>query len=133
MTRCTVRLVSLVHNGILTPASDLDKHLGDLYPSIVGSHSGFPSFLTHSSQICAPDRELEIIQDLQEHVLKYDALMSRACDICAELDCLICFATASKAYDYRQPEMSEDNILIIKQGRYVLPFSYPSFARSFTV
>ncbi|KZV73807.1 hypothetical protein PENSPDRAFT_648571 [Peniophora sp. CONT] len=80
---------------------DLDKHLGDLYPSIV-------------------DRELEIIQELQEGVLQYDGLMSKACDICAELDCLICFAKASKAYDYRQPEMSEDNVLIIKQGRHPL-------------
>ncbi|VDC00678.1 unnamed protein product [Peniophora sp. CBMAI 1063] len=80
---------------------DLDKHLGDLYPSIV-------------------DRELEIIQELQDHVLEYDALMSRACDICAELDCLICFAKASQAYDYRQPEMSEDNVLLIKQGRHPL-------------
>jgi len=45
--------------------------------------------------------------------------MTDACDACAELDCLLCFAEVSNAYGYSQPRMSEDNVLIIKQGRYV--------------
>ncbi|TFY80471.1 hypothetical protein EWM64_g3537 [Hericium alpestre] len=80
---------------------DLDRHIGDIYTSIV-------------------DRELEIIQELQERILEYDAAISWACDICAELDCLLCFAEASNAFDYCTPIMSEDNILKIVQGRHPL-------------
>lgn len=65
------------------------------------------------------DREIEIIQGLLEDIMVYEAAMTRACDICAELDCLLSFAEASRAYDYRCPELSEENVLIIKGGRYV--------------
>ncbi|KAH9980113.1 DNA mismatch repair protein MutS [Lactifluus volemus] len=80
---------------------DLDKHLGDLYPSII-------------------DRELEIIHDLTEKVLPFSEAISEACDICAELDCLLCFAEASNLYNYRRPQMSEENVINIKQGRHPL-------------
>ncbi|KAI0052711.1 hypothetical protein FA95DRAFT_1664395 [Auriscalpium vulgare] len=80
---------------------DLDKHLGDLYPSIV-------------------DREIEIIQDLLEKIIIYDEPMSEACTICAELDCLLCFAMAAEAFDYRRPQMTEENVIIVKQGRHPL-------------
>ncbi|KAI0031053.1 DNA mismatch repair protein MutS [Vararia minispora EC-137] len=80
---------------------DLDKHLGDLYPSIV-------------------DRELEIIQVVQEGVMRYAEAMSTACDICAELDCLLCFAEASNAFGYQRPQMSEDSVLVVKAGRHPL-------------
>ncbi|KAA1469886.1 hypothetical protein DENSPDRAFT_649174 [Dentipellis sp. KUC8613] len=80
---------------------DLDMHIGDLYPSIV-------------------DRELEIIQELQEKVLAYEKAMGDACDTCAELDCLLSFAEATNAYGYTRPEMSEENIINIKAGRHPL-------------
>ncbi|TFY68394.1 hypothetical protein EVG20_g3567 [Dentipellis fragilis] len=80
---------------------DLDMHIGDLYPSIV-------------------DRELEIIQELQEKILAYEKAMGDACDICAELDCLLSFAEASNAYGYIRPEISEENIINIKAGRHPL-------------
>jgi hypothetical protein len=66
------------------------------------------------------DRELEIIHDLTEKVLPFSEAISEACDICAELDCLLCFAEASNLYNYRRPQMSEENVINIKQGRCVL-------------
>ncbi|KAF8476686.1 DNA mismatch repair protein MutS [Russula ochroleuca] len=80
---------------------DLDKHLGDLYPSII-------------------DRELEIIHELAESVLPFAGAISEACDICAELDCLLCFAEAANQYNYSRPQMSEENVTNIKQGRHPL-------------
>ncbi|KAI0315802.1 muts domain V-domain-containing protein [Amylostereum chailletii] len=84
-----------------TKMHDLDTHLGDLYTAIV-------------------DRELELIQELQEKVLQYADPMNHACHVYAELDCLLCFAEASTTYDYRRPQMSTENILCIKQGRHPL-------------
>lgn len=64
------------------------------------------------------DREIEIVQSLQDKVLVYDKAMGHACDVCAELDCLLSFAEAARAGDYRRPRMVEENIIDIKQGRY---------------
>jgi DNA mismatch repair protein MSH5 len=66
------------------------------------------------------DRELEIIHDLAENVLPFAGAISEACDICAELDCLLCFAEAANQYNYRRPQMGEANVIDIRQGRYVL-------------
>lgn len=46
--------------------------------------------------------------------------MRQACDVCAELDCLLAFAEASRAYNYCRPQMSEDSIIDIDQGRHPL-------------
>ncbi|KAI0688883.1 DNA mismatch repair protein MutS [Earliella scabrosa] len=80
---------------------DMDVHIGDLHPAIV-------------------DREIEIIQALQEKILVYDQAIGHACDVCAELDCLISFSMASRSYDYRRPDMTEENVMDIKQGRHPL-------------
>ncbi|KAI0352675.1 hypothetical protein OH77DRAFT_1513212 [Trametes cingulata] len=80
---------------------DMDVHIGDLHPAIV-------------------DREIEIVQALQEKVLAYAPDIGRACDICAELDCLLSFAAATRSYDYRRPRMTDDNVIDIKQGRHPL-------------
>ncbi|KAK0187908.1 DNA mismatch repair protein MutS [Armillaria mellea] len=80
---------------------DMDAHIGDLHSLIV-------------------DREIEIIQSLLEEILVHYDLMTRACDICAELDCLLVFADASRLYGYRRPTMVDQNIIDIKQGRHPL-------------
>ncbi|KDQ62441.1 hypothetical protein JAAARDRAFT_189767 [Jaapia argillacea MUCL 33604] len=80
---------------------DLDTHIGDLHCSIV-------------------DREIELVQALLENILVYDQAIADACDVCAELDCLLSFAEASRAYDYVRPEMVKENIINIKQGRHPL-------------
>ncbi|KAI1793251.1 muts domain V-domain-containing protein [Ganoderma leucocontextum] len=80
---------------------DMDVHIGDLHPAIV-------------------DREIEIVQALQEKILAYDGIIGHACDVCAELDCLVSFAIAACSYDYRRPYMTEGNVIDIKQGRHPL-------------
>lgn len=80
---------------------DMDIHIGDLYSLIV-------------------DREIEIIQELLEDILIYEQSMSHACDACAELDCLLSFAEASRMYNYQRPHMVEENIIDIYQGRHPL-------------
>jgi len=77
----------------------MDVYIGDLHSLIV-------------------DREIEIIQELLEDILTYDQSMSHACDVCAELDCLLSFAEVSLMYNYRRPQMVEENIIDIYQGRY---------------
>ncbi|KAI0714049.1 DNA mismatch repair protein MutS [Cerioporus squamosus] len=80
---------------------DMDTHIGDLHPAIV-------------------DREIEIVQALLAKILVHEKAINHACDVCAELDCLISFAQASQSYDYRRPFMTPDNIINIKQGRHPL-------------
>ncbi|PAV17141.1 dna mismatch repair msh5 [Pyrrhoderma noxium] len=80
---------------------DMDLHIGDLHPAIV-------------------DREIEIIQALLDKILQFDDAIAAACDACAELDCLLCFADAARLYNYNRPFMTEDNIVYIQQGRHPL-------------
>lgn len=61
---------------------------------------------------------MEIIHELAESVLPFAEVISEACDICAELDCLLCFAEAANQHNYRRPQLSEKNVIDIKQGRY---------------
>lgn len=77
----------------------MDTHIGDMHSSIV-------------------DREIEIIQELLDEILVFDEAMSHACDVCAELDCLLSFAEASRAYGYHRPSMVQNNVIDITQGRY---------------
>lgn len=85
-------------------STDMDHHIGDVHSAIV-------------------DKEIEIIQSLQEKVLTFKNTIGKACDICAELDCLLSFAEASRAYNFKRPSMLEDAMTYIKQGRYVVPFT----------
>jgi DNA mismatch repair protein MSH5 len=63
------------------------------------------------------DREIEIIQTLLEKVGVFEEAMATTCDYCAELDCLLSFAEASRAYNYVRPDMVEDNVIDIRAGR----------------
>ncbi|KIJ17739.1 hypothetical protein PAXINDRAFT_175534 [Paxillus involutus ATCC 200175] len=90
-----------VLDGWSFQASDMDNHIGDLHPAIV-------------------DREIEIVQELLDKVVVHDEVMVNACDVCAELDCLLSFAEAARAFDYRRPEMVEQPVIDIIQGRHPL-------------
>ena len=78
----------------------MDIHIGDLHSLIV-------------------DREIEIIQGLLDEVLNSSEAISHACDVAAELDCLLSFAEASRMYDYHKPMIVEDSIIDISMGRCV--------------
>lgn len=80
--------------------TDMDVHIGDLHSAIV-------------------DREIEIVQELLQDVLVYDQMIGNVCDICAELDCLLSFAEASNNHNYRQPDMTDDNVIEIIAGRFI--------------
>ncbi len=86
---------------------DMDVHIGDLHSLIV-------------------DREIEIVQALLEEILVHYDLMAEACDVFAELDCLLAFADAARMYDYHRPNMVEENITYIKQGRSDLLLGRPA-------
>lgn len=79
----------------------MDTHIGDLHSTIV-------------------DRELEIIQELLEEILAATEAIEASCDVCAELDCLLAFAEASRIYDYRRPNMVDENVIELIQARYGL-------------
>ena len=96
----------------------MDLHIGDLHSAIVGEYSFLSHVLLKVNSLYI-DREIEIVQVLQEKVLVHDKAMGNACDICAELDCLISFASASRSYDYKRPLLTEENVIDIKQGRWV--------------
>lgn len=83
---------------VFLTSTDLDKYVGDLHSMIV-------------------DRELEIVQDLLEEILKTSDTMLKTCDVCAELDVLLSLAQASRLNGYSRPEMVRENIIDIVQGR----------------
>ncbi|KAF7981474.1 hypothetical protein HWV62_33515 [Athelia sp. TMB] len=64
--------------------------------------------------------QIEILEDLQAKVMQHDKVMENACDVCAELDVLLSFAEASRAYDYRRPRMVEESVIDIVGGRHPL-------------
>ncbi|KND00198.1 MutS family protein MSH5 [Spizellomyces punctatus DAOM BR117] len=80
---------------------ELDESIGDIHSMIV-------------------DREIEIIQRLQETVLGYRATLIQVANVCAELDCILSFADAAKRYNCTRPEMTEDNIFHVVKGRHPL-------------
>ncbi|KAF9585639.1 MutS protein msh5 [Lunasporangiospora selenospora] len=69
-----------------------DEHLGDIHGLIV-------------------DREIDILQGLQERVLD---------ELCAELDVLVSFANTARIRNYKRPNVTEDNVLHIVNGRHPL-------------
>ena len=97
----------------------MDLHIGDLHPAIVGMLKKCQLRALDISSKSFLDREIEIIQALLDKILQFDDAIAAACDACAELDCLLCFADAARLYNYNRPFMTEDNIVYIQQGRYV--------------
>ena len=82
------------------------------------SNSWYGSFLLRIVQAEYVDREIEIVQELSDKVLRYGPAMEDASSVCAELDCLLSFAEAARSFSYRRPRMVEDPIMDIVQGRY---------------
>ena len=96
---------------------EMDDHFGDLYGMI-------------------SDREIEICHELAQSILNDEALLTITSDICGELDRLdirMCLASSvvnrssllalsqgAKLYKLCRPQMTRDNVLHIKGGRYVL-------------
>lgn len=75
----------------------MDKEYGDIY-----------------GIIC--DHEIEILQTLQEECLKNTVEISRACHLCAQLDCHLAFAEVARQRNYTKPEMTHEKVLDIQEG-----------------
>ncbi|KAG0262020.1 MutS protein msh5 [Actinomortierella ambigua] len=66
------------------------------------------------------DREIDILQTLQERVIEYSHLLVLCSDLCAELDAILSLAQAAKMQRYTRPIMSDQTILHIVNGRHPL-------------
>ncbi|XZF15546.1 DNA mismatch repair protein MutS [Chitinophagaceae bacterium MMS25-I14] len=62
--------------------------------------------------------ELEIYQKLLAEIEPYIAAIQSNAQIVAQLDCLLCFATIAKQYNYHRPQLVQEPILDIKNGRH---------------
>jgi DNA mismatch repair protein MSH5 len=80
---------------------EMDGHFGDLYGII-------------------SDREIEISHELAQYVLQYEEFLTRASDVCGELDSILALAQAARLYKLCRPKVSEDNIIQIVGGRHIL-------------
>ncbi|KAL8961011.1 MAG: hypothetical protein Q9193_002376 [Seirophora villosa] len=95
----------------------LDETFGDIY-----------------AIICVlADREIEIIYNLGQDVLQYEALLAKASDVCGELDSLLALAQGAATYKLARPRMTGENILHIKGGRHPLQeLTVPSYVANDT-
>ena len=82
------------------------------------------------------DKEIDIVHELGQKVLEREGMLNLASDICGELDRHVCnldgscsladnfsllaLAQGAKIYKYCRPQMTQENIIMIKGGRYVL-------------
>ncbi|CAG8583268.1 1562_t:CDS:10 [Funneliformis caledonium] len=80
---------------------ELDAFFGDIHGLIV-------------------DREIEIMQKLQEHILEYVPLLLESTEVCAELDCLLSLTECARKYKYCRPRVVNENVLEIEKGRHPL-------------
>ncbi|KAF9124810.1 MutS protein msh5 [Mortierella sp. 14UC] len=80
---------------------ELDEHLGDIHGLIV-------------------DREIDILQVLQERIIENSELLVSCSELCAELDVLVSLARVARLRNYRRPRMVEGTILEIVNGRHPL-------------
>ena len=71
------------YSTVYSPNIDLDQHFGDVHAQIVGMSATFMGLVCTE---CTLDKEIEIIQDLQHHVLQCAESVVIICERSAELD-----------------------------------------------
>ena len=62
--------------------------------------------------------ETSLFQNLVTAILEYIPALQLNAEKVAQLDCLTAFAELAETYDYRKPEITENNKLDIRQGRH---------------
>ncbi|PYH87180.1 DNA mismatch repair protein Msh5 [Aspergillus uvarum CBS 121591] len=80
---------------------ELDEKLGDIY-----------------GLIC--EKEIEIVYDLAQRLLRFERSLLEASDICGQLDSLLAMAQAANFYKLVCPKMVPENIIKIRGGRHIL-------------
>ncbi|KAL8832534.1 MAG: hypothetical protein Q9191_000216 [Dirinaria sp. TL-2023a] len=94
---------------------ELDDTLGDMY-----------------AIIC--DKEIEIVHELSQSVLKHEEMLKHASDICGEIDCLLALAQGAKDYKLSRPRLTSQNVICIKGGRHPLQeLTVPSYVANDTL
>lgn len=64
------------------------------------------------------EREIEILQKLQESVLKYAAQLMKASEALARLDCILALASAARSNQYQRPTLTNGKELRIVRSRH---------------
>ncbi|KAK0535449.1 hypothetical protein OC835_002362 [Tilletia horrida] len=80
---------------------DLDVHLGDIQTLIV-------------------EREIEHLYALQQAVCQHAPALLQMADLLAELDCLLALADAAARFAWVRPEVTDEVVIEIFQGRHAL-------------
>ncbi|KAK3841818.1 MAG: DNA mismatch repair protein MutS, partial [Linnemannia gamsii] len=94
---------------------ELDEHLGDIHGLIV-------------------DREIDILQVLQERIIENSELLVTCSDLCAELDVLVSLARVARLRNYRRPTMVKTRVISIHFHRHALQeLVVDSFVRNSTL
>lgn len=62
--------------------------------------------------------EMSLYQQLLTDIEPYISAIQSNAQIIAQTDCLLCFANNARQYNYRRPQLSQDFVLDIKQGRH---------------
>ncbi|KAG0569294.1 hypothetical protein M758_6G076000 [Ceratodon purpureus] len=80
---------------------ELDEVVGDIFHKIM-------------------DMEQAILRDLERRVLVYASALRQAADVAAEIDCLVALSNVAHDQKYVRPQLSKENVLMIKAGRHPL-------------
>ncbi|KAG9087743.1 MutS protein msh5 [Ceratobasidium sp. UAMH 11750] len=60
------------------------------------------------------------MEDTLARVLQHDKAIIAVCEAAAEVDCLLSLAFSSRMHNWVRPEMTEENVLEIKNGYHPL-------------
>ncbi|KAJ6076301.1 hypothetical protein N7499_008282 [Penicillium canescens] len=94
---------------------EMDETLGDIY-----------------GLIC--EKEIEIVYDLAQRVLRYENVLVDASDVCGEMDSLLALTQGASFYKLTRPRMVHDNVIMIKGGRHLLQeMTVPSYVPNDTL
>lgn len=101
---------------------DLDDQYGDMYCEIGGKGWSLPGGVRFFSRLTEQltDREVEIIHQLAAVVLGHETPLLAASEVCGEFDALLALALGAEKYKWAAPQMTEENILKIENGRHPL-------------
>lgn len=80
---------------------EVDQQIGDVYCNIV-------------------DAENSIIRMLEKNVLQSESAIISIVKIISSLDCLLALASAAQDFGFSRPQLFDENILIIEDGRHPL-------------
>lgn len=107
---------------------ELDKLYGDMYCEIGGQFFGHYIPNSRMCRLSLADLEVEIMHRLARDILKYEQVLATASDLCGHFDSILALALGAEKYALVAPQMTDTNVLLIKNGRHPLQeLIVPSF------